>query len=189
MRMNQLPIPARGASTARFGRRMPPSSHASSITAERVEPAASTSGPIPFPHEPEASEGEEIVDLVDAVAELGDRGRQATGGDCGRLDSQLLADAAEDAVDLAGEPVDDPGLQGGLRAAADRIARSPDLDLDELRGTLRECIHRDLDSGRDRAAEVLAAGGDDVVVDARAEVDHHTRALHLVVGGDCIHEA
>src|SRR4051794_11904656 len=37
MRMNQLPMPASGASTARFGRRMPPSSQGSVIMRGRLE--------------------------------------------------------------------------------------------------------------------------------------------------------
>src|SRR5215216_3250862 len=176
MRMNQLPIPASGASTARLGRRMPPSSHGSSITAERLE-RTKGSGTISLPHQPETGQGEEVVDLVDAVAELGDHGRQAAGCDRGRLDSEFLANAADDPVDLAGEAVDDPGPQGRLGAAADRAARAPDLDLDELRGALRECVHRDLHSRRNCAAEVLAGGGDDVVIDARAEVDDDTRTV------------
>src|SRR3954465_4983652 len=37
MRMNQLPMPASGASTARFWRRTPPSSQGWSITRDRLE--------------------------------------------------------------------------------------------------------------------------------------------------------
>src|SRR6476660_6963372 len=39
--MNQLPMPASGASTARFGRRTPPSSHGSVITGCKASPARS----------------------------------------------------------------------------------------------------------------------------------------------------
>src|SRR4051812_8986335 len=101
MRMNQLPIPARGARTARFGRRTPPSVQGSVITEERLALA------VALPHDPQAGKRQQVVDLVDLVAEGRDRARQAAGGDRRCLCVQLLADAPHDSVDLAREAVDD----------------------------------------------------------------------------------
>src|SRR4051794_9966400 len=79
MRMNQLPIPASGARITRFGRRTPPSSQGWSITPGRLD------GAVALPDEPEARQGEQVVDLVDPLAEGGNRRRQAAGGDRGCL--------------------------------------------------------------------------------------------------------
>src|SRR4051812_16831909 len=146
-------------------------------------------GPVALPDQAQSGECEEVVDVVYLVAEGCDRRRQAASRDRGRLDAKLLADAAEDAVDLTGEAVDDSRSQRSLCVPADRGGRSLDLDLDQLRGPLREGIHRDLHTGRDRSAEVLALSGYDVVVDAGPEIHNHTRALDLVVGRNGVHQA
>src|SRR4051794_8954354 len=132
MRMNQLPIPASGARIARFGRRTPPSSHSDVIGCctsgnASAAPSPLASRPVAFPHEPQPGERQQVVDLVYALAEGRDRRGEAAGRDCGRLGFQLLADAADDAVDLAGEPVDDARPQGRLGTAADRGPRRFDL--------------------------------------------------------------
>src|SRR3954454_9166258 len=97
MRMNQLPIPANGASTARFGRRTPPSSQGWSITRVRLVRA------VALPDESQTGQRQQVVDVVELVAERGDRRRQATGRDRRGLDAELLADAPDYAVDLARE--------------------------------------------------------------------------------------
>ena len=48
---------------------------------------------------------------------------------------------------------------------------------------------RDLQPGGDRAAEVLALGGDRVEVDPGAEVDDDAGAAEALVGGDRVDEA
>src|SRR4051812_6461662 len=134
MRMNQLPMPASGASRARFWRRMPPSVHGwfrgtgFILSRSRLELALTA---ISLPHEPQPGEREEVVDLIDLLAERRDRLREAAGRDRRRLDAQLLADAAHDAVALAREAVDDSRAQRRLRAAADCRLGRLDLDLDE----------------------------------------------------------
>src|SRR5260221_4024736 len=102
MRMNQLPMPASGASTARLGRRMPPNSHGSLIwgTGVILTPTG-YSGAVALPDEPQARERQLVVDLVELVAEPSDRPSEAAGRDRGRLDSQLFADAAHHAVEPA----------------------------------------------------------------------------------------
>src|SRR4051794_25723673 len=102
MRMNQLPIPANGASTARFGRRTPPSPQGWSTT--RVTPVRAG----PLPDEAPPGGRQQVVDVVELVAERGDRRRQAAGRDRGGLEAELLGDAPDYAVDLAREAVDDP---------------------------------------------------------------------------------
>src|SRR3954452_21940116 len=95
-----------------------------------VKPAASppwvlraASRAVALPDEAQARQGEQVVDLVDAVAEWRYRRCQAAGGDRGGLRAQFLADPADDSVDLTGKAVDDSRAQRRLRAAADRGGR------------------------------------------------------------------
>src|SRR3954451_335520 len=97
MRMNQLPMPASGARTARFGRRTPPSSQGWSITAERLERA------VALPYEPQACEREKVVDLVEVVAEGGESRGEPAGRDDGAPVAELVPNAPDDPVDLARE--------------------------------------------------------------------------------------
>ena len=85
----------------------------------------------------------------------------------------------------AGEAVDDaasgsprPSPCRSPRAAATRSIRG---SFAAARG---QRVDRDLDARGDDAAEVLALGRDDVVVDGGAEVDRDARAAEPVVGGD-----
>src|SRR4051812_3356363 len=110
MRTNQLPIPASGARIARFGSSTPPMSNGS-VSAGIGNPFL---GPVALPDQAQSGECEEVVDVVYLVAERCDRGGQAASRDRGRLDAELLADPAEDAVDLTGEAVDDSRTQRSL---------------------------------------------------------------------------
>ena len=71
---------------------------------------------------------------------------------------------------------------------ADRRRGLGEVDPRDARAALGERRERDLDAGRDRAAEVLAVGRDGVEVDPGAEVDHHAAAADPVVGGDRVDE-
>ena len=113
--------------------------------------------------------------------EVGERGHEvvgeAAGRDHRRLDAELVAQPRDDAVDLAGEAVDDSRADGVDGRLADQRARLAELDLRQLGGALRERLERDLDARRDDPAEVLALVGDDVVGDRGAEVDDDAGAL------------
>ena len=64
-----------------------------------------------------------------------------------------------------------PRLQRLDRALADHGAGLGQLDLEQPGGPGGQRVERDLDAGRERAAEELAARADDVEVGGRAEVD------------------
>ena len=106
---------------------------------------------------------------------------QAAGGNRLGLDAELSADRLDDPVDLAGEAVDQPGLQGGGRVLRDHRRRLGEVDREQARGARRQRLHRDLDARRQDAAHVLALGRDHVEVRRRSEVDDDARravALH-----------
>ena len=71
---------------------------------------------------------------------------------------------------------------------ADRRLGLGEVDPGDPRAALGERGQRDLDPGRDRAAEVLAVGGDGVEVDPGAEVDDDAGAADALVGGDRVDE-
>src|SRR5512132_3295866 len=73
---------------------------------------------VAVPDQLQASQGEQVVHLVDLLAERHDRGGVPAGRDRGRLLAELLAQSAEDAVHLAGVAVHDPGLYRLLGALA-----------------------------------------------------------------------
>ena len=62
------------------------------------------------------------------------------------------------------------------------------LDLGQLGGPLVQGVDRDLGSRRDDPAQVLARGGDRVVGDRGAEVDHDARVADPLVGGHRVDE-
>src|SRR3954453_5258914 len=124
-------MPASGASTTRLGSSCPPSVQLS--FSERMEPRLAA---VALPDQSQAREREQVVGLVDLVAERGDRAGEAAGRDRRDPVAHLLAQAADDAVDLAGEAVDDAGLDRGHRRAADQLARRLDVDLRQARRAL-----------------------------------------------------
>src|SRR3954466_2215150 len=148
----------------------------------------SPSSAISLPDEPQTGEGEEIVGLVDLVAERHDRARQPPGRDPRDLVAHLLAQPAHERIDLSGEAVDDARADRRHGRAPDQLARRLDLDRRKPRGPLGERLDRDLDAGREDRAEQLAVGGDDVVVDRGAEVDDDARAADAVVCRHRVHE-
>ena len=102
--------------------------------------------------------------------------------------AQLFLDAAHDPVDQAGEAEDDARLDRGAAGAADRRLRLGQFDAGDAGRAFDQGGQRDLEPGRDRAAEVLALGGDGVEVDPGAEVDDDAGAADPVVGGDRVDE-
>src|SRR5688572_5464322 len=109
-------MPARGASTTRFGIVIPPSSQGScrlriGVKASRGGSGRTTSWTPPrhgsvliaLPDQPQALEREQRVDVVDVLAEGDDRSRQAAGGDGLDVVAQLVAQPRDHAVDLGGE--------------------------------------------------------------------------------------
>ena len=116
------------------------------------------SAAVSFPDQLQAGQGQEVVHLVDLVAEGDDRGRVAARGDRGGLLAELLAQAAEDAVDLAGVAVDHSRLDRLLRTLADRVAGLLDVHPRQPRRPGGQGLQRDLDPRRDHAAQVLAGG-------------------------------
>ena len=93
-------------------------------------------------------------------------------------------DRFDDAVHLAGEPVDDARLEPSDRGLADHRRRLDVVDLDEPRRTGEERFHRRLDAGSEHATDVLTLGRDDVEVRRGAEVDHDHRSAVAVLRGD-----
>ena len=95
----------------------------------------------------------------------------------GASDTQLAADRVDDAVDLAGEAVDEPRLQRARGGLADHLRRLDVVDLHEPGRPLEERLHRDLDPGSEHPADVRAVRRDDIEVRGGAEVrDDRRRA-------------
>src|SRR3954453_7583551 len=111
-------MPASGASTTRLGSSCPPSVQLS--FSERMEPRLAS---VALPDQPQAGEREQVVGLVDLIAERGDGAGEAAGRDGHQVVADLLAQPADDAVDLAREAVHDSGLDRGDGRAADQLAR------------------------------------------------------------------
>src|SRR5690348_10877412 len=95
-RTNQLPMPASGASTTRFGMRTPPSVHGS--VRERPTRAMVGLTARALVDEAQAGESEQVVDLLDAVRMGHDVVGQTARGDRRRLLAQLRAKALDDPV-------------------------------------------------------------------------------------------
>ena len=140
------------------------------LVATMPEDPRSTSG-VQFPHEPQALERQPRVDELDRPRVRRDQVREAAGRDRACFRSELAADARDDLVHLPDEAVDEPRLQRRGGRLADHRRRCGELHAEQARGALEERVHRDLDPGREDAAEPLAVRGDDVEVRRRSEVD------------------
>ena len=89
----------------------------------------------------------------------------------------------DDLVHLPDEAVDQPGLQRGLRRLADHRRRRREVDAEEPCRAREQRVHRDLDPGRENAADVLPVGREDVEVRRRAEVDDDARRAVALLRG------
>ena len=115
------------------------------------------------------------VELGDRLRERRDeRGEAARRDRRARRGAELVADADD-------EPVDGPRSRRRCPTAsrdaclADHVLRRDERHLRQPRGAREERVQRDLDAGREHAAEVLALRRDDVEVRRRAEVDDDRR--------------
>src|SRR5574341_1239737 len=111
---------------------------------------------VPFINDSQSFEGQEFIHGIDAGALRSDQRRQsAGGGDLGRR-ADLLLHAPHDAVhqtDIAEENTRLNRLHG---ITADDFVRPDDLDPGQLRGTLKQRLHRYGTPRSDGAAYVLA---------------------------------
>ena len=71
---------------------------------------------------------------------------------------------------------------------ADHCRRLDEVDLDQPRRPREERLHRDLDPGREHAADVLARRRDDVEVRRGAEVDDDARRPVALLRGDRVRD-
>src|SRR5882757_6629096 len=115
-RTNQLPIPASGASRTRLAIGTPPISNGSV-----------SSGGIPRMDQPQALQGEQIVDFVDRLAEGDDRRGEATGRQQLRL-GKFGFEAFDDPVDHPGEAIDEAGVDRRPGGSTDRRLRLAEVD-------------------------------------------------------------
>ena len=111
------------------------------------------------------------------------------GGDHRRVLAQLLPQPPDDPLDLPGEPVGDAAADGLDGRLADQRPRLQELHLGELGRPLVERVERDLRTGGDDAAQVLAVVRDRVVGDGGAEVHDDAGAAEPREGGDGVDEA
>src|SRR6187431_1436511 len=116
-------------------------------TSSAGSPGSSERSSISFVYKPQALEGPQVIDQIDAVAEPYDHASHPTGRDRGHTVPQLGAQLPADAVHLGGEAVHDPRLDGRLGRLADQRARFGDVDLGEPGGPRGERLDRDLDPG------------------------------------------
>jgi len=91
---------------------------------------------VALPDQPQSGERQQVVDLVDQFAVGRDDRRMPAGCDGRRLLAELLADAPEDAVHLAGEAVHEARLERGVGRAPDRGLRRLEVDLEQPRRAL-----------------------------------------------------
>ena len=168
-RTNQLPIPASGASSTRLA--------IVDVADPKRRRERRLHQTVSLPDQAQAGQGEQVVHLVDHLAERDDRGGVPAGGDEAHVRAELALDAAARSRRSApGEAVDDAGLQARVGGPADHATglarRLPELDRRQLGGRARASASmRDLHPGADHAAQVLAGLRDHVERDRGAEVD------------------
>src|SRR4051812_23826216 len=113
------------------------------------------SGLVAFEDDAQTVQREPRLVVLDRAGERHDQLGETTGRDHGAR-TELGDEAVDDRVDLTAEPVDHAGLDRLDRRLADHVARRHQLDATQRRGAAEERVHRDLHTGEDRAAEVLA---------------------------------
>src|SRR5438034_9452725 len=117
--------------------------------------AAADRSAVPFPDETQPVEGEERVDELDRRRVRGDQVRKTTGGDRARVDRELVANAPDDAVHLAGEPVDESRLEARDGRLADDVLRLDEVDFAQTGCPGEQRVHGDLDPRCQNTAYVL----------------------------------
>ena len=88
---------------------------------------------------------------------------------------QFVAYAVDQSVNEAGKAEYRTGLHALDGVLADHRTRAHQFDLAQRSGLRRQGIGRDLESGRDAAAEKLTLGGNDVDTGRRTEVHDDAR--------------
>src|SRR5919204_1322649 len=86
---------------------------------------------VSLPDEPQALQREERVDALERACVRRDQLGEAACRHGLRLDAELAADVLDDPVDLAGEPVDQSGLETGRRVLRDHGRRRGEVDLEQ----------------------------------------------------------
>ena len=138
------------------GRREPPSRLVPGAQPARRDTRRGALAALALVHEAEPLEREIGHVLVERLGVRHDQLGQAAGRDTRALAAELGAHARDDAVDLAGEAVDDAALKRVHGVAPDHGRRARRGRPREPRGAAEERLHRDLDAGREHAADVLA---------------------------------
>src|SRR3954470_23401496 len=166
-----------GSSSSSITSQSLPASH---ITAARVftsgtppelRSVARTLPVVAFEDQTEADQRQVGFVLRDGLALGEDERGESAGRDDDRVSAELVGDPADDAVDLAGEAEDDPGLECLDRRLADHRTRPDQLDLEQPGRTGGEGIDGDLYPRGERAAEELGRVTDDVEFGRRTKVD------------------
>ena len=144
---------------------------------------------IPLPDEPQPLQRQQLVHLVDLLAEGNYRRGQAAGRQRRGFAPEGLAQAGDDPVDLTREAVDDARLERRLSRSPDDLLRLLEVDREEPGGPLGQRLDRDLNARRDAPAEVLAVRRHHVVVDRRAEVGNDAGPAAALVRSDRVYHA
>ena len=143
---------------------------------------------VPLEDDPQAAQGQPRLVVLDRPGERDDQLGQAAGGDHRAL-PELVLEPVDERVDLPAEPVDRARLDRLDRRLADHVLRRHELDAAQRRRAPEERVHRDLDAGEDRAAEVLTLCADRLDRVRGAEVDDDRRAAVEVVCRDGVGDA
>ena len=139
--------------------------------------------------EPQARERQQLVDVVDRLAERDDRARPGRRSRSPSVSSPSSSRRRPRMPSTcAGEAVDHAGADRLDRRLADQRPRRVEVDLRDRRRALVSASIEISTPGAMMPADVLARRADDVVGDRRAEVDDHARAAHALVGGDGVDE-
>src|SRR5262249_41530158 len=136
-----------------------------------------------LPDHAQTLQSQVTVDLLNALRNIAHLLGEAARRDHLHVAVELASHALHQAVHEPCIPVDDTGLDVGYRVAADRLFRPHELDRIEP-GRLRDQrLGGNDETGRDGAADELAARIDDVEVGGRAEIhDDEGRAVERHAG-------
>src|SRR6266542_841323 len=155
----------------------------------RPPPGRLAGSVIELPEETQALEGEVVVDAFDARGERHDRRDETARPDDPRRRWRKLGDEpGDEPFDQADVAEHDPRADAVGGVLADRVLWGGEGDREEPRGAAEERFGRDLEPGRERAAEEIALGAHDVEVRRRPEVDDDRRPAVATVGGERVRD-
>src|SRR5215210_8676132 len=98
-------------------------------TCSGVRARRSARSGVPRPDDPQPFQGQVRIDAVERPRVRRDQVGEPTGRDGLRVGAELLPDPSHDPVDLAGEAVDEAGLEAADRRLADDGRRRREVDL------------------------------------------------------------